>query len=605
MWRRWSRLKTSPSKARRAALFGALVAIGVPALGQDKPESLLPPGFDEPAAPRAAPAQPVPAAAPAAPAPAAPAGGAAASPDAPLDGNLSGAVFGSAQGTSPDLSRYELPEFARHSLSRVGIVAGGNTPFAATAFGNSDGRWLRTLMRRLDAPIASRWVSIALRRALMSAVDTPANLNGADFAAERAWLLLRMGEANAARAVIAYVDVEDYSPWLYQVAMQSAMASADPAALCPVADAAVAQTGNRNWALARAVCAGLAGKAQAAQALFDDARRGTPASAIDNQLAQRALGLGAQGRRSATIDWVGVTELTSWRWGMATAMGIDVPDALYDVAAPQVRYWQAVAPALAPAARVAAAESAAAAGVFSNAGLVDLYGEIDQEGGARDAVADTVRDLRTAHAAADTGARLKAIQRLWFAVDDPRTRYARLVLTARAASWIPADPKVESPELLIASMLSAGYDAAAMEWHGVVKPGTEAWALLTLAEPGPMRKVQASDLSLLASAAGQRKAQIVLAGLAGLGRLGVDDARQQAEALGVQLGAANHWTDAIDAAGMRGDAGTVALLAGVGMQARRWSSITPEALFHIVAAMRAAGMGTYARMVAVEALTRA
>jgi len=33
--------------------------------------------------------------------------------------------------------------------------------------------------------------------------------------------------------------------------------------------------------------------------------------------------------------------------------------------------------------------------------------------------------------------------------------------------------------------------------------------------------------------------------------------------------------------------------------------VTPEALFHIVAAMKAAGLGNYARMIAVEAVARA
>jgi hypothetical protein len=47
------------------------------------------------------------------------------------------------------------------------------------------------------------------------------------------------------------------------------------------------------------------------------------------------------------------------------------------------------------------------------------------------------------------------------------------------------------------------------------------------------------------------------------------------------------------------------LLAGVGMQSLSWDDVAPEALFHIVAAMRAAGLGNYARMIAVEAVTRA
>src|SRR3546814_5878236 len=52
-------------------------------------------------------------------------------------------------------------------------------------------------MKATRAPVISRWASILLRRTLLSEVNTPANVNGADWAAERAWLLLRMGEARS------------------------------------------------------------------------------------------------------------------------------------------------------------------------------------------------------------------------------------------------------------------------------------------------------------------------------------------------------------------------------------------------------------------------
>jgi hypothetical protein len=74
--------------------------------------------------------------------------------------------------------------------------------------------------------------------------------------------------------------------------------------------------------------------------------------------------------------------------------------------------------------------------------------------------------------------------------------------------------------------------------------------------------------------------------------------------LGVDVRGANAWTRAIDAAGQRGDSGTVMLLAAAGLQSRGWAPVSPEALFHIISAMRAAGLGNYARMVAVEAITR-
>jgi hypothetical protein len=601
-------LKTSPIKGRHLALAGLLLAgAAVPALGQqDKPESLLPPGFDEPTpAPRPAPS----AAAPAATAPGATTPSAVSTVAPALPGNDS-APIGNAAEAEPlpsgpvDLSRYELPEFARHSLNRVGVLAAGNTPFPAKAFGKTDGRVLAALMQRTSAPVASRWVSIALRRALMSPLDTPAHINGADFAAERAWLLLRMGEANAARAVVNDVDGENYTTRMLGVAMQVSLATADPGGLCGIADRGNQYIRQRGWALARAMCAGLAGKPNEAGQLLDQARGGTPASDIDNLVAEKVLGTGAQGRRAVTLEWGGITRLTAWRWGLATATGEEVPLSLYGTAGPQVRYWQALAPQLSPRARAASAELAATAGVFSNAGLVDLYSEIAESDDANTTEGGVARDLRTAYVDGDVADRIKAIQTLWAEATTPRAQYGRLILTARAASWIPADAKIAEPEKLIASMLSAGYETKAMEWRSVVPRGSIAWGMLAIADPGAGGPVAYGDFDAFKDAAGKRRAQLAFAGLAGLGRFETSDAQRGAAALDVQIGAQNDWTRAIDAAGKRGDSGMVALLAAIGMQSRIWDNVTPEALFHIVASMHAAGMTSYARMIAVEAVTR-
>lgn len=596
-------MKISPTRVSRLALTALLLAgVAVPAIGQqDKPESLLPPGFDQPApAPAPAPAPSRPAEAVTPPPAAAP----LQVPDELDLGNI--AELGNAQEAAPepvDLSQYELPDFAKHSLARVGVFAAGNTAFPADAFGATDGRVLRTLLRRLNAPVASRWASIVLRRALMSPIDTPRRINGADFAAERAWVLLRMGEANAARAVVNDVDTDNYTTLLYQVAMQAGLATGDPAAFCPIADEGAAIIHQRGWALAQAMCMGLAGKPSEAGQLLSAARQGTSASDIDNLLAEKVLGTGAQGRRAVTIDWIGVSKLTAWRWGLATATGVEVPAELYATAGPQVRYWQAVSPWIAPAKRAQAAELAATSGVFSNAGLVDLYGEIDADSEATGPEADVARDLRTAYADGDVLARVKAIQGLWDQATTPRTRYGRMILTARAASWIPANSGAADPDRLIASMLSAGYDGAALEWRDAVKAGSEGWALLALADSAT-NPVSYGNYESYRGAVSPRKAQMLLAGLAGLGRLRPSDAERGAQAADVRIGGANAWTNAIDAAGRRGDSGMVALLAAVGMQAPNWDYVTPEALFHIVAAMRAAGMGSYARMIAVEAVTR-
>ncbi|WP_029622760.1 hypothetical protein [Sphingomonas elodea] len=600
-------MKTSPTRVSRIALGAALLAaIGVPAFSQQQkaPESLLPPGFDQPT-PRPQPSvrpSPAPSVAPAAmPSPGgdvAPAGGDM-GPDA-FDVEESNASVAAAPAI--DLSQYDLPKGMRRPLNRIGILAAGNAPFPADAFGDVAGATQVTLMRRLDAPIASRWVSIALRRALMSPIDTPRGIGGADYAAERAWLLLRMGEAGAARGLVSYVDIDDYTNALDRVAMQVALATGDPASVCPIVDDAAAAIPDRGWALAQAICAGLAGKPSEADQRLDAAAKGKPRNDLDTLLATKVVGMGADSRRAVTIDWVGVPSLSAWRFGMATAAGVDIPDNLFATVGPEFRYWQALSPSVAPVNRAGAAELAAAAGVLSNAALVDLYAELDQASDVPDPLQKTVRDLRNAYTGS-ASERVQAMKSLWDAVETPRLRYARLVLTAKAAAWIPAGKDAAEPDRLIASMLSAGYDSAALQWRGVVAPGSEGWALLALAEPAGA--IGYGDFQRYAGSASPRKAAMLLAGLAGLGRLSPADAQRGAEATKVGIDGVNAWTQAIDRAGARNQPGMVALLAGVGMQSPRWDQVTPEALYHIVAAMRAAGMANYARMIAVEAVTRA
>jgi hypothetical protein len=597
-------LKISPERGLAVLLLAGVAAWAfVPAAGQgqDSPESLLPPGFDEPAtpAPSPPPSQQQPSRTPDSPSAPAPSGGEPV-PDLGPIGNDSG----EGEARSVDLSRYELPEFARHSLDRIGAYAWGNPQFPARAFG-TNGRFTGALMRRLDAPVASRWVSIALRRALLSRVDTPADVGGADFAADRAWLLIRMGESVAARAVVQDVDTDNYTPWMYQVAMQSALASADPGAMCGFASEGQKLLTARGWGLAKAMCAGLAGKPNEAGQLLSQASGRAGPGNIDNLLAEKVLGTGAQGRRAVTVEWTGVDTLTAWRWGLATAVGEAVPDALYNSAGAQVRFWHALSPGAAPSARVADAELAAAQGVFSNAGLVDLFGEID-ESGEGGAALTAARDLRRAYNEPDPANRIAAMKSLWDEPQTDRRKYARLVLTARAAARIaPSSALAGDADRIIASMLTAGFENAAQGWRPFAGRGSDGWLMLEMADPAADARTTVSDFDAYRGSAQRRKAQLAFAGLAGLGRFSDGQAQSLAAALDVEIGAANGWTRAIDAAAARREAGTVALLAAVGMQTRMWERVTPEALFHICAGLRAVGLTPYARMIAVEAVARA
>ena len=72
----------------------------------------------------------------------------------------------------------------------------------------------------------------------------------------------------------------------------------------------------------------------------------------------------------------------------------------------------------------------------------------------------------------------------------------------------------------------------------------------------------------------------------------------------MNLGRKTRWSAAIDAAKLRNEPATVAILAAVGMQGVDWSSMTPLHLYHIVASLKAVGLEAEARMIASEAIAR-
>nr|WP_240502012.1 hypothetical protein [Sphingomonas panacis] len=618
MSRKLSRLRISRADLALPVFVGALagviaLGVGIPALGQSSPQSILPPGFGEPApapSPRATPraAAPVSAVIRTPPSPLAPQlpDSNGAPPPEPL---ASAAPTPMPTGTpTPGVIanpvRYDMPSYARRWIGRVGPIdlAAGGLP--ATAFGTAPGRYVEALMRGLNLPIASRWLSIALRRALVSHVDTPPGINGADFAAERAWLLLRMGESVAGRAVVQSVDNQDYTPKLYEIAMQSALANGDPAELCPLAEGGYALGFERGWVLARAMCAGLAGLPGKAQPLIAAAGKNRVATGIDLLLAQKIAGSGARGRQAVTIEWDGVDRLTAWRYGLAMASATEIPTPLLDGASRNVMAWRAQSPLLAAHVRAPAAEIAAARGVFSSAALVDLYGAVAEEGDDSLPEAAIARDLQTAYSGGDIATRLAAIKSLWDAPKSASARYARLVLTAGAAARVPVRAQGADADRLVASMLAAGHDVTAQKWRGAVATSSDAWAMLALADPEARRYAYSAVSNYAGTGDATLKRKMFFAGLAGLGRISPGDIEQGAQALDVRIGQENAWTRALARAATANQPGTVVLLAAVGMQTPAWSGVSPEALYHIIAALRAVGLEGEARMIAAEAIAR-
>jgi len=591
------------------ALGTLALALALPVIAQEAPESLLPPGFGEaPEAPPPSGPQPVRPATPAAPVPMVqPLPPSAEAPQGNGMENGAEDVL-SEEELAAQKQKYDLPEGARRTLDRVGPLTPERLGFAPNAFGAQSGLFLATLMRETRAPITSRWASILLRRALLSATDTPRDINGADWVAERAWLLLRMGEADSARLLVQSVDSDQFTPRLYAVAMQTYLATADPAGLCPLSAGALRYSKEPGWDMTRAICPALSGDQGSASAALNQAQRRGVVRGIDYRLAEKVVGTGFNARRSVKIEWDAVDRLTAWRFGLATALNVEIPEPLYATAGQHVRAWEARAPALSAVRRLPGAEAAARLGVFSNKALIGFYSQLGADGDAAPEVADRIDALRTAYRGASADERLQAMRTLWR--DNAKPDYVGLIATARAAAALPIS-SVEARDAanLVAAMLTAGYDRSAGRWSGVARQAEgdgagDLWALLAVGAPSAVVDISEGRVSSFAEAAGGRRGQMLIAGLAGLARLNPQVSASLAQDNGLDLAANRRWARAVGQAASRGEKATVALLAAVGLQTADWARLPPAHLYHIVAALHQVGLDPEARMIAAEAISR-
>jgi hypothetical protein len=588
---------------------GAALIAAIPALSQQQtPEPLLPPGFGDPAAPLPPAEQPAPASKPLLP----PTEGASTALLPPSE-TLADAGEDLDALAIPQPKAIEIPDSARRSTAIVGVLDESHWGLGESAFGTANGRFLSTLMRRLDAPLPSRWTSILLRRALLSQVRAPAYVSPVDWVAERAWLLLRMGEADGARMLIQSVDVDQFTPKMFAVAVQTALATADPAALCPLVGPGQQISDEPVWPLADAMCSALQGDAGRASALIDQARHRGVASGIDLLLAEKVIGAGINTRRAVTIQWDNVDGLNSWRFGLASATGLQIPDRLMGQAGKHVLAWQARAPMLPIEDRLSAAQTAASLGVFSNASLVEIYSLIADTTDPSEISESVGGRLRRAYVAPHMSDRMDALHSLWKDEAGTETaRHARLILTAVAASRIPPSGQfADDAGQLIASMLTAGFDRQAARWANVVATGKGGsdlgWSLLAVASPGLNVDVSAGrirDFEQRDDSPDKVRTRLLVAALAGLDRIPAGTQARFADSLSIPFDRRNRWTVLIDRAAEKQQPGTVALLAGVGMQTSDWRGVPPDYLYRILRALRAVGHDYEARMIAAEALSR-
>jgi hypothetical protein len=504
----------------------------------------------------------------------------------------------------------EYPGWARRDPHVVGQLDPEGIGLGADPFGTASGAFLSTLMRRMQTPIASRWAHIALRDALLAKVVAPSEVNPIDWVAERAWLLLRLGEADGARMLVSGVDTDRFTPKMVQVAVQSALATGDPPALCPLQDGAAKYDQNIR-PLVQAMCSALAGEPDTASAQIDDARRRGRIGGIDLTLAQKVVGAAGSGR-AATIEWDPVDSLTAWRFGLSVATGMLPPDRLINAGSTQLRAFVARSPLLSPQQRLSSALVATGLGVFSSQSLTDIYSAIYDTTDPGDLPGTDAWQVRQAFVGKDADTRIGAIRKLLAIGKEGYEKEAARALAARAASLVVPDAKLakDAPEL-ISAMLAAGYDQAAAKWIPVIGRMDDAdadrcWAMVALAAPD-IANVGTSRVNAFIrrdKSQDRLRSSLLVAGLAGLGRIDTNTANSLNRRYGLGLGHVSSWTRIIDAAAGRGQSGTVLVLTGTGFQTPTFAQLPASHMYHAISSLKRTGQDFTSRMIAAEALSR-
>ncbi|MBV7257521.1 hypothetical protein KCG44_12070 [Pacificimonas sp. WHA3] len=593
------------SAYKRTLSVAAIAAVlAAPAFTQ---QSLLPDIFDEPPAPETAAPSAMPAAEPATPSPldqaAEEAGPAETGPPA---------VVAALPPAPPD-PLDTAPKSVR-DMSRAGPLTPARGGYGPQTFAGSHGGFMAAMMRRLDAPPASRWAHIVLRRALLSHVETPREIRDADWVAERALLLLKMGEVDGAKLLIDGLPVDAFTPRLYQVASQVHVAAADIPALCPLETTAQVISKDDFWLLMAAVCSGLEGDEGTSATLFNRLRRAEQASDFDILLAERVTSLAGGVGRAANIDWEDDKRLNAYRVGMATAAELEIPAEAWADAPVAASGWAFRSAQTPVAQRAAAAIPAASAGIVSAREMAAISAL--QAARAKDGeVPKSVLSMRAAYAGRTPTERITAMREIWDAAETPTERHAALIATGPAAARIePSSALAKEAPALIESMLSAGRYNQALAWWPVLSAADdplklEGWAMLVLADRGGVVPLEpnlfrAAYRTLAEEDETRARAGIgsILSSLAGLGRISGGKWSSLFEDFGVDSREDIH-TEALARAAKKGRRGEVAVLSAIGLQGG-WSGVRPRDVRPILDAWRQVGLGDEARMLAVEAYLR-
>jgi hypothetical protein len=132
------------------------------------------------------------------------------------------------------------------------------------------------------------------------------------------------------------------------------------------------------------------------------------------------------------------------------------------------------------------------------------------------------------------------------------------------------------------------------------------WAMLALASPGNADVSSGRIQAFIRrdKSKGKLRSALLVAGLAGLGRISTDGANSLNRRYGLGLGRTTGWTRIIDAAAGRGQAATVLVLTGTGFQTPTFDQLPAAHMYHAIAGLKRTGQDFSARMIAAEALSR-
>lgn len=569
----------------RALLAALLLAGAAPAMAQpvqEAPKSLLPDIFDEPAAPPPPtvirPPEPVFAPPPPLETPEEPAESAAAEPPPDPLANLVGPVL--------------RPEEA-------GLLNQFNGGLGANLFDGSDGRYLGTLLRRIDAPLAGRWMQILLGRALLTRAAPPADINPGDWLAARGEALVAMGQATDAHRMIAQVLTDRYTAGLYAVAGNAAIAAGDPLALCPLSATARSFLDNPFWLMADAMCNAMLGDELGASQLFDRLRARRMLADFDIGLAERLSSAVSGGQRGANPEWDSISALSAWRIGMTSAAGLALPESLLAKATPAQKAWLVRLPGQSLATRAGLVAHAAATGAISSAEAnrllaasataLDPSAMRNSPGGeAQRAWAGTTQDDRLAaiRALLSRGAAGSAERYGW-----------QIAGAASAARITPTEAALEDAPAIVGALLAAGRVAEARRWWAIADDADASVRAAIWAQLAPADASLPADNRLYgiwAEDADPHRAALLAAGLRGLGRGEVGEASPVID---------NVWTAALQSAADNRRRGEVLILAAAGMQFG-WAQVPPDYLRRMAAALVAVGFREEAGLLVAEAAMR-